>query len=70
MRFITEKTEEKIVSVQLNESELRFMVSAGFGLLQNIPENSLSTYVDFSKEEILEFSTKIRLIMDKNGMSV
>ena len=61
---------EKSISISLSEPELRFLVGAGFGLLQNIPEGSLSTYTNFTKEEILEFSKKIRNLMDENGISM
>ncbi len=64
------ETTEKNISVSLSESELRFLVGAGFGLLQNIPEGSLSTYTNFSKEEILGFSKKIRTLMDENDISM
>lgn len=61
---------ERQISVNLSEFELRFLLSAGTGLLQNIPEGSLPTYTNFSKEEIMEFSKRIRKIMDQNDISL
>lgn len=70
MQSIYENSKEKSVSVQLSESELRYIVAAGFGLLQNIPEKSLSTYTNFSSEQIKLFSKKIRSLMDENEISM
>jgi hypothetical protein len=67
---ITDDSEEKLVSVQLTESELRYLVAAGYGLLQNIPAKSLPTYTNYTSDEIKRFSTKIRTIMDENDISV
>jgi hypothetical protein len=70
MVSIFEKREEKALSIELTESELRYLVAAGFALLQHIPEKSLSTYTDLSASELLEFSKKIRDLMDKNDISM
>jgi hypothetical protein len=67
---ITDNPEEKLVSVQLTESELRYLVAAGYGLLQNIPANSLPTYTNFTADEIKIFSKKIRSIMDDYDISM
>ena len=65
-----EKREEKAVSVQLSAPELRYLVSVGFAVRQHIPEKSLSTYTDFSVDEIARFSQRIRAIMDQNDISM
>jgi hypothetical protein len=67
---ITDNSEEKLVSVQLTESELRYIVSAGYGLLQNIPAKSLPTYTNFTADDIKRFSGKIRSLMDDNDISM
>lgn len=67
---ITDERPEKKISVELTETELRYLVSCGFALLQHIPANSLSTYSNMSKNEITEFSKKIRCIMDDNKLSM
>lgn len=70
MRSITEKQPEKTVTVVLTESELRYLLRSGAGLLQNIAANSLPTYVNFSADEIVRFGAKIRHIMDENDISL
>jgi hypothetical protein len=67
---ITDNSEEKLLSVQLTESELRYIVAAGYGLLQNISANSLPTYTNFTADEIKRFSKKIRSLMDDNDISM
>ncbi|MEI8593489.1 hypothetical protein [Photobacterium sp. Hal280] len=63
------KRREKIM-VELSESELRYLLASGYGLLLNIPKESLSTYTNFNASEIGEFSKKIRRVMDENDISV
>lgn len=70
MRSIVQKDEKRKVSVQLTEAELRYLLRAGFGLLQHIPKESLPTYVDFSSDDIKNFSKKIKSIMDENEVSL
>ena len=70
MVSIVQKKAEKTLQVSLTESELRYLVGAGFGLLQHIPKESLTTYVNYSADEISLFSKKIRLIMDENDISI
>ncbi|KZL14863.1 hypothetical protein [Pseudovibrio sp. Ad37] len=65
-----DQNKEKKVQVELSETELRYLVGASLGLLQNIPANSLSTYVNLNVDEIVEFSAKIRSIMDENDISM
>ncbi|PRA75752.1 hypothetical protein CQ054_22700 [Ochrobactrum sp. MYb29] len=70
MNSIAERKEEHIVLVPLTESELRYLVGAGFGLLQYVPTESLSTYVNFSSDQIMTFSKRLREIMDREGISM
>lgn len=67
---ISDSKPEKILKVDLSEAELRYLVSCGFALLQNIPSGSLPTYSKMTKEEILRFCAKIRNIMDENNISM
>jgi hypothetical protein len=67
---IADNPEEKLVSLQLTGSELRYLVAAGYGLLQNIPADSLPTYTNFTADEIKSFSKKIRTLMDDNDISI
>lgn len=55
------------IDVRLSVEELRYVISCGSALLQNIPEGSLSTYTRFSKDQIIEFSARIRAQLDEAG---
>ncbi len=70
MVSITSKTEEKVINIPLSETELRYLVGAGFGLLQHVPTEVLTTYVNYTSDEISQFSKKIRQIMDENDISM
>ena len=70
MRSIKEPLEEKKIMIEVSESELRYLLSAGYGLMLNIPKQSLDTYTNFSSEDIHIFTKKIRKIMDDNDISV
>ncbi|MDW6092440.1 hypothetical protein RND59_00725 [Vibrio ruber] len=70
MRTIKETIEEKKTMIEVSESELRYLLAAGHGLLENIPDDALSTYTNFTSSEIKNFSKKIRAIMDDNDISV
>lgn len=61
---------EKQYEVTLSAKELRYLVSCGVALLQNVPEKSLATYTYFTKEEIIGFSSKIRALMDMYGLDM
>ncbi|WP_152025560.1 hypothetical protein [Xanthomonas hortorum] len=58
------------LEVSLTPDELRYLVACGAALLQNIPESSLPTYSQFSKEQIISFSGRIRRIMDEHGLGM
>lgn len=64
------KKSDRSIEVVLTESELSFLVRAGSALTQHIPAKSLPTYTGFTKEEIWEFSRKIRKIMGGNDFSM
>lgn len=61
---------EEMYSVDLSENELRYLVACGMALLQNIPGKSLSTYTSFEKSDIINFSTKIRDIMEQYNLDM
>jgi len=63
-------TSPETLEIRLTPDELRYLVACGVALLQNIPEDSLPTYSPLSKEQILEFSSRIRGIMDENGLDM
>jgi hypothetical protein len=58
------------LNIQLSPDELRYLVACGAALLQNIPQGSLVTYTSFSKDQIVQFSNRIRKVMDANGIDM
>ncbi|GLQ30256.1 hypothetical protein [Litoribrevibacter albus] len=60
---------EKRIQITLSERELIYLIQSGSALITNISENALTTYCGFNKEEILEFSSKMREIADKESVS-
>lgn len=55
----------KKINIELTEQEVRYLISCGAALLQNIPEESLPTYCSFSKEQIINFSIRLRKLADE-----
>jgi hypothetical protein len=66
------KTNEfcKKINIEITDRELRYFISCGLALVQNVPENSLPTYCGFSKDDILEISLRLRSIADKMGVDM
>ena len=62
--------ESKIYKISVTAKELRYFISCGSALLQNIPKGSLSTYCDLNKEEIIEVSDRLREFADENGIDM
>ncbi len=60
----------KMVNIELSENELRYIISCGVALMQNVPEGSVATYCGFSHEEIVEFSRKMKAVADNNGIEL
>lgn len=60
----------KEIELIVNENEFRYLISCGFALLQNIPENSLATYCHFNKEEIVEFTIRMRDLAAKHNIEL
>jgi hypothetical protein len=58
------------LNIQLSPDELRYLVACGAALLQNVSQASLATYTTFSKDQIVQFSTRIREVMDANGIDM
>jgi hypothetical protein len=59
-----------MISIEINHDELRYLISCGPALLQNIPEKSLSTYCHFTKDQIIELMIRFREIADNNGVDI
>ncbi len=53
------------IDLKVTPKELRYFISCGLTLIQNIPESSLATYCGLSKEEIVDVSMRLRAVADK-----
>lgn len=60
----------KSIHLEVTYRELRYLISCGLALVQNVPEDSLSTYCGLNKDEILEVSLRLREIADKLGVDM
>nr|WP_199047987.1 hypothetical protein [Dyella sp. ASV24] len=58
---------DETIDVQLTPNELRYLISCGVALVQNLPEGSLPTYCHFNKAQIVEFSARMRARLDEAG---
>ncbi len=63
-------SEEILINVDLTVEEIRYLVSCGIALAQNIPTKSLPTYCTFNIDQIIEFSKKMRSVMDEHGLDM
>ncbi|NKZ39036.1 hypothetical protein HF690_08740 [Oleiagrimonas citrea] len=63
-------SEVKAVQVTLTVDELRYVIACGAALLQNIPESSLPTYSKFTKQQIIDFSVKMRDELERFGFDM
>ncbi len=60
--------DSKIIMLEVTPKELRYFVSCGFALIQNIPDDSLPTYCGLNKDEIIEVSLRLRELAEKLGV--
>lgn len=68
---MTEKVKDvDLIPLEVSSRELRYLVSCGLALIQNIPEDSLPTYCGLSKDEIVDISMRLRDIADKVGVNM
>lgn len=56
------------INIEITRKELRYLISCGLALVQNVPEESLPTYCGLGKEEILEISFRLRGVADQLGV--
>lgn len=59
-----------MISIDVTNDELRYLISCGAALLQNIPDKSLPTYCHFTKDQIIDLMIKFREIADANGIDI
>jgi short-subunit dehydrogenase involved in D-alanine esterification of teichoic acids len=53
------------IHLEVTQRELRYFISCGLALMQNVPEDALPTYCGLSKGEILAVSLRLREIADQ-----
>lgn len=57
------------INLKVTDEELAYLIACGAALLQNIPENSLPTYCQFDKKQIIEFTMKLARIAEIHNLS-
>jgi hypothetical protein len=58
------------IELTVTAEELRYLISCGIALVQNVPQESLSTYCGFTKDEIIAISTKLKKVADDHGIDM
>ncbi|SEQ47820.1 hypothetical protein [Sphingobium sp. YR768] len=58
------------MQIEITPDELRYLIKCGAALAQNIPEKSLITYCGFDKQQIIDFSEKMRRELDTSGLDM
>ncbi|MFG3597129.1 hypothetical protein [Bradyrhizobium sp. RDI18] len=58
------------MQIEVTPEELRYIVRCGAALSQNVPEKSLPTYCGFDKQQIVDFSARMRDELDKAGLDL
>lgn len=58
------------MQIELTADELRYIIRCGAALAQNVPNSSLPTYCGFDKDQIVEFSGRMRDALDKEGLDM
>lgn len=59
-----------MIDLKITENELRYFISCGIALIQNVPEDSLVTYCGMNKGEIIEISMRLRKLADEMGINM
>jgi hypothetical protein len=58
------------INLKITPTELRYFISCGLALIQNVPETSLPTYCGLNKEEVIDISSRLREVADKLGVDM
>lgn len=58
------------VDVKLTVVEIKYLISCGVALTQNVPESALPMYCGFTKQQIIDFSLKMRNELDRLGLDM
>jgi len=67
---MNDQTKKDLINLEVTPRELRYFVSCGLALVQNVPESSLATYCGLSKDEIVDISMRLREVADKLGLDM
>ncbi|WP_325918242.1 hypothetical protein [Pseudomonas frederiksbergensis] len=68
---MSEKLEDSNhVDLKVSLRELRYFISCGMALIQNVPNDSLPTYCGLNKDEIVEVSLRLREVAEREGMDM
>ncbi|CAI8928362.1 MULTISPECIES: hypothetical protein [Pseudomonas] len=59
-----------LIDLKVTPRELRYFVSCGMALIQNVPNDSLPTYCGLNKDEIIEVSLRLRALADRVGVDM
>ncbi len=60
--------EQCYIDLKVTPRELKYFVSCGLALVQNVPSDSLSTYCGLGRDEIVELSLRLREIAEELGV--
>jgi hypothetical protein len=58
------------MQIEITAEELRYIIRCGAALAQNVPNTSLPTYCGFDKDQIVEFSGRMRDELEKEGLDM
>ena len=61
---------EKKVEDEFTEDDLVFIYTSCFALLQNISEQALPTYCGYTKQEVIEFIDRCKIILQENNIEL
>ncbi len=56
--------------IEITADELRYIIRCGAALAQNVPNTSLPTYCGFNKDQIAEFSGRMRDELEEEGLDM
>lgn len=61
---------EKEIELSVTAEELRYLISCGIALVQNVRQEFLPTYCGFTKDEIIGITTKLKKVADDHGIDM
>ncbi|WP_156629445.1 hypothetical protein [Methylobacterium sp. Leaf85] len=58
------------MQIEVTAEELRYIIRCGAALAQLLPNTSLPTYCGFDRDQIVEFSARMRNDLEKEGLDM